>query len=276
MEAVLQGNVQGNIPGKKLVREYINKHDKPVIKKGMSKAVLRKIIAAELVLAVALSCLCVLTYWNRLMNKHEKAVITSFTEFDTQNFAAMAGHSINAAEEEVKKEVDQTVWATDGVYFRTGAGTEYEPAGSLDKWQGMQRTGVTYNGWSQVVIDNEEYYVYSDFLTTEAPLITATGAKGEYQRYALSLLPEFGWAESEITPLISLWNRESGWNPNAHNGGSGAHGIPQALPASKMAAYGSDYYTNGKTQIRWGLNYIAGRYGSPSGAWAHFRSHNWY
>ena len=98
----------------------------------------------------------------------------------------------------------------------------------------------------------------------------------EYQKYALSLMPEFGWEDSEMYSLIKLWDRESGWNPNSHNGGSGAHGIPQALPASKMASEGSDYYTNGNTQIRWGLKYIAGRYGSPSNAWSHFCSNGWY
>ena len=89
-------------------------------------------------------------------------------------------------------------------------------------------------------------------------------------------MSSYGWEDSEMYSLIKLWDRESGWNPNSHNGSSGAHGIPQALPASKMASEGSDYYTNGNTQIRWGLNYIARRYGSPSNAWAHFCSSGWY
>ena len=268
MEAVLQGNAAGST--------YSSKHFRPEIRKGLSKAALKHILAIEMVIAMVFLCLFFLTFWNRAMYTREQAVISSFQNFDTQNFAAMAGGAINESEEEIKKEMDQSVWATQGVYYRTGPGTEYEAAGTLDKWQGMQRVGITYNKWSQVSIDGEEYYVYNDFLTTEVPLVTATGAKGEYQRYALSLLSEFGWADTEITPLINLWNRESGWNPSSHNRSSGAHGIPQALPASKMAAYGSDYYTNGKTQIRWGLNYIAGRYGSPSRAWAHFCSHHWY
>ena len=269
MEAVLQGIMPYR-------QQYRSKHDRPDVKMVANKAMLKKIIAAELILAVVFCCVLVLTCWNRMMNAREDAVYSSFTEFDNQKFAAMAGHSINEAEEEVKKEMDQSVWAKSGVYYRSGPGTEYEAAGTLGKWEGVQRIGVTYNDWSQVKIDGEEYYVYSDYLTTEQPLVVATGAKGEYQRYALSLMSEFGWKDTEILPLINLWNRESGWNPNAHNGSSGAHGIPQALPASKMAAYGSDYYTNGKTQIRWGLNYIARRYGSPSGAWAHFCSHHWY
>ena len=83
-------------------------------------------------------------------------------------------------------------------------------------------------------------------------------------------------SEYDFECLVKLWNRESGWNPNSHNSSSGAHGIPQSLPASKMASEGADYYTNGYTQIRWGLKYIKGRYGSPSAAWAHSQRTGWY
>jgi hypothetical protein len=104
-----------------------------------------------------------------------------------------------------------------------------------------------------------------------------TQPTSELQEYAHNLvINEYGWSESDFTYLVKLWNRESNWNPNAHNSSSGAHGIPQSLPASKMASEGDDYYTNGETQIRWGLKYIAGRYGSPSNAWSHFQDKNWY
>lgn len=98
----------------------------------------------------------------------------------------------------------------------------------------------------------------------------------ELQNYAHQLVLERGWTEHDFECLVKLWNGESGWNPNAHNKSSGAHGIPQALPASKMASEGSDYYTNGFTQIRWGLKYIANRYGSPTSAWNHFQNKHWY
>lgn len=101
--------------------------------------------------------------------------------------------------------------------------------------------------------------------------------KSNLQAYAKSyMLSTYGWGDDQFTSLVNLWNRESGWNPNAHNKSSGAHGIPQALPASKMASFGADYYTNGETQIRWGLSYIKNRYGTPNQAWAWFQSHNWY
>ena len=76
--------------------------------------------------------------------------------------------------------------------------------------------------------------------------------------------------------LDRLWNKESEWRVSATNPSSGAYGIPQSLPASEMAAAGSDWRTNARTQIRWGLGCINDRYGSPCAAWAHSQSHNWY
>lgn len=108
---------------------------------------------------------------------------------------------------------------------------------------------------------------------------SSSGSYGlsDYQAYAKDLvINTYGWSEYDFECLVKLWNRESGWNPNSHNSSSGAHGIPQSLPASKMASEGADYYTNGYTQIRWGLKYIKGRYGSPSAAWAHSQSKGWY
>lgn len=106
---------------------------------------------------------------------------------------------------------------------------------------------------------------------------TVTGTTAEYQAYAKDLcINTYGWTESDFDCLVKLWNRESNWNPNAHNSSSGAHGIPQSLPASKMASEGDDYYTNGKTQIRWGLKYIKNRYGTPTKAWQHSQNTGWY
>ena len=85
-----------------------------------------------------------------------------------------------------------------------------------------------------------------------------------------------GYGEDQWPCLVNLWNRESGWRTTAGNVSSGAYGIPQALPASKMAAYGADYLTNPQTQIAWGLNYIKGRYVTPCGAWSAFQSKGWY
>jgi hypothetical protein len=87
---------------------------------------------------------------------------------------------------------------------------------------------------------------------------------------------EYGWDQNpQWGCLYELWQRESGWNHLASNP-SGAYGIPQALPGSKMAAYGDDWRTNPGPQIKWGLAYIAGRYGTPCNALGHFRASNWY
>jgi hypothetical protein len=86
----------------------------------------------------------------------------------------------------------------------------------------------------------------------------------------------YGWGDDQFSCLVSLWNKESGWNYQAYNRSSGAYGIPQALPGSKMGSAGADWQTNPATQIAWGLGYIAGRYGSPCGAWSHSQSTGWY
>jgi len=99
---------------------------------------------------------------------------------------------------------------------------------------------------------------------------------GSAQDIARQMLGNYGWSEGQLGCLISLWNHESHWNVYAQNKSSGAYGIPQALPGSKMASAGSDWRTSAKTQIKWGLGYIKGRYGSPCGAWSFYQKHNWY
>ncbi|WP_243392023.1 lytic transglycosylase domain-containing protein [Rathayibacter rathayi] len=99
---------------------------------------------------------------------------------------------------------------------------------------------------------------------------------GSAKAIAYDMIVQRGWADSEYDCLVLLWNRESGWNVYAENKSSGAYGIPQALPGSKMATVGSDWASNASTQITWGLGYISGRYGSPCGAWGHSQSLGWY
>ncbi|PKQ25816.1 MAG: hypothetical protein CVT64_07150 [Actinobacteria bacterium HGW-Actinobacteria-4] len=86
----------------------------------------------------------------------------------------------------------------------------------------------------------------------------------------------YGWAGDEWACLDALWKRESNWRHTAENKSSGAYGIPQALPGSKMATKGDDWRTNPATQIEWGLGYIKNRYGTPCGAWAHSEEIGWY
>lgn len=74
----------------------------------------------------------------------------------------------------------------------------------------------------------------------------------------------------------NIVNHESTWNYKAVNASSGAYGLVQALPGSKMASAGADWQTNPATQIKWGLNYMNDRYGSPCGAWDFWQNNNWY
>jgi hypothetical protein len=87
---------------------------------------------------------------------------------------------------------------------------------------------------------------------------------------------EYKWSEYQYTCLNKLWTRESHWNYRASNRKSGAHGIPQALPAVKMEVVGDDWRTNPVTQIRWGLRYIDIRYETPCRAWSKFQRSNYY
>lgn len=94
--------------------------------------------------------------------------------------------------------------------------------------------------------------------------------------YAQEEATKYGWGASQFECLNKLWERESNWRHTADNPKSSAYGIPQALPGSKMASEGSDWETNPKTQIRWGLRYIDQRYSNPCNAWQHFTKKNWY
>ena len=96
------------------------------------------------------------------------------------------------------------------------------------------------------------------------------------QAYAAGQLASFGWGADQMSCLTQLWQRESEWLTSAENVSSGAYGIAQSLPASKMESVGSDWATNYETQIRWGMTYIQGRYGSPCGAWGHSNAIGWY
>jgi hypothetical protein len=112
--------------------------------------------------------------------------------------------------------------------------------------------------------------------TPSATASAASVASGSPQQIAQAMLASFGWSSSQFSCLDPLWAHESGWSVTAYNAGSGAYGIPQALPGSRMASAGPDWQTNAATQIRWGLEYIKGTYGSPCAAWDHEQATGWY
>ncbi|MCU1518548.1 MAG: transglycosylase [Pseudarthrobacter sp.] len=94
--------------------------------------------------------------------------------------------------------------------------------------------------------------------------------------YASGRLAAYGWGQDQFPCLAQLWTKESNWLTTATNPSSGAYGIAQSLPAGKYASAGSDWLTNYRTQVNWGLGYISDRYGSPCAAWGHSVSFNWY
>jgi hypothetical protein len=99
---------------------------------------------------------------------------------------------------------------------------------------------------------------------------------GTAQSIAYNMMPSFGFdPKTQFSCLDNIYTRESGWRYNAANA-SGAYGIPQALPGSKMASAGADWQTNPATQIKWGLGYIKSMYGTPCGAWSFWEGHGYY
>jgi len=101
----------------------------------------------------------------------------------------------------------------------------------------------------------------------------AEGAKSIAQEL---IAANYTWSAKQFTCLDQLWTKESNWNYKARNRVTGAHGIPQALPATKMEIVGTDWRTNPVTQITWGLKYIKERYNTPCAAWSKFKRSNWY
>ena len=120
--------------------------------------------------------------------------------------------------------------------------------------------------------------------STQLALVSAVSRQVELARTPLGakkvaksiLMDEYGFAEKEYKCLNQLWTKESNWNYKARNKNSGAHGIPQALPATKMNVVSTDWRTNPVTQIRWGLRYISIRYETPCKALSKHKRSNWY
>jgi hypothetical protein len=135
--------------------------------------------------------------------------------------------------------------------------------------------GLVHPGRQAVVLDA--------FTAVKAAATTLSAGSRHHRRVRLTprqiarrMLRSFRWAASQFRYLNDLWSRESSWNVYASNPYSGAYGIPQAVPGDKMASAGRDWESSARTQIRWGLRYIKGQYGSPYGAWEHELATGWY
>jgi len=142
-----------------------------------------------------------------------------------------------------------------------------------------RRTTVVSRSESRDTVDPAKKAALGVTVGTAARTVVQTedlGQTGDPKTIASALLGSYGWSSDQFGCLVSLWTKESGWNVHAANPSSGAYGIPQSLPGSKMASAGADWQDNAETQIKWGLGYIQDRYGSPCGAWGHSESYGWY
>lgn len=111
-----------------------------------------------------------------------------------------------------------------------------------------------------------------------ARAVVAVPTANANERLAVTMAAPYGWSGQQAVCLIKLWTSEdSTWNPGQWNlAGSGAYGIPQALPAEKMATAGRNWRTSPATQVKWGLGYIKSTYGKPCTAWAFKKANGWY
>jgi len=141
--------------------------------------------------------------------------------------------------------------------------------------QGGAAQSVTVAGQYSNGVSRDAFTVSEPVKVVSAPA-AGTPDPGTAQAIAYAMLQAMGLGDDQYSCLVSLWDRESHWNVYSSNSSSGAYGIPQALPGSKMASAGADWETNPATQISWGLGYIADRYGNPCGAWAHSEDVGWY
>ena len=174
-------------------------------------------------------------------------------------------------------------------YSGATASPYYQSAGG--RFAGQATQVVQVNGTYSNTIVRESYTVTVKPKPVPVPVVAAkattksssstsvptaaVASPGSAQEYAAGAVAARGWGGDQYSCLVALWNKESGWRVTAENG-SGAYGIPQALPGSKMSSAGADWATNAATQIEWGLGYITGRYGTPCGAWGHSEATGWY
>jgi hypothetical protein len=155
-------------------------------------------------------------------------------------------------------------------------------------------SGVKGHNWSTVLRDvingtpipkTEDLAITSSSAAFSGGSTTSSNISGaiggsvtKNKAIAVPLASAYGWGPgtSNWTSLGQLWTKESGWNNHAKNPGSGAYGIPQSLPASKMGALANPPVSSASAQIIWGLRYIKDTYGDPDGAWAHEVANDWY
>jgi hypothetical protein len=163
---------------------------------------------------------------------------------------------------------------------------------AVDPYSGTMASANTVQTYEEPIVEYQTLRLLplggASFVRGDFEVLTGEDAKpitvrrapmpepGTVKAFALAQVEERGWDYNQFSCLVKLWERESNWRWNATNKSSGAYGIPQSLPASKMAKAGADWRTNPETQVKWGIGYIDGRYGSPCAALVHSDEYNWY
>ena len=186
--------------------------------------------------------------------------------------------AVGAAKSDTDKGSDKKSDSADNGKADSGSNNQHESSNNNAGNTGGNNSGNTSNsGNTGGGTNNNSGSSGSDSGTTTTPsgrLWHATVAQA--QAYAAGAAAQRGWTGNDWDCLVKLWNRESRWLWYAENASSGAYGIPQSLPADKMAAFGANYRDDAAVQIDWGLWYIAQRYGSPSKAWQNSEQIGWY
>ena len=180
--------------------------------------------------------------------------------------------AVGAAKSDTDKGSDKKSDSADNGKADSGSNNQHESSNNNAGNTGGNNSGNTGGG-----TNNNSGSSGSDSGTTTTPsgrLWHATVAQA--QAYAAGAAAQRGWTGNDWDCLVKLWTRESSWLWYAENASSGAYGIPQSLPADKMAAFGANYRDDAAVQIDWGLWYIAQAYGSPSKAWQHSEQVGWY
>lgn len=189
--------------------------------------------------------------------------------------------AVGAAKSDTDKGSDKKSDSADNGKADSGFNNQHESSNNNAGNTGGNNSGNTGNsgnsGNTGGGTNNNSGSSGSDSGTTTTPsgrLWHATVAQA--QAYAAGAAAQRGWTGNDWDCLVKLWTRESSWLWYAENASSGAYGIPQSLPADKMAAFGANYRDDAAVQIDWGLWYIAQAYGSPSKAWQHSEQVGWY
>ena len=192
--------------------------------------------------------------------------------------------AVGAAKSDTDKGSDKKSDSADNGKADSGSNNQHESSNNNAGNTGGNNSGNTGNsgnsgntGNTGGGTNNNSGSSGSDSGTTPTPsgrLWHATVAQA--QAYAAGAAAQRGWTGNDWDCLVKLWNRESRWLWYAENASSGAYGIPQSLPADKMAAFGANYRADAAVQIDWGLWYIAQAYGSPSKAWQNSEQIGWY